>query len=84
MREIFQWNLEEMNQAQELIGLVEEISQRKKQQFEDQLRFFRQKLKTNPSDKKLIQDAIKGTEIALEGKKVPDNLLNAIFKALEL
>lgn len=73
-----------MVQARELLDLVNEISSRKKKQFEDQLKVFKSKLRSNPSDKELLQDAIKGTELFLSGKKVPKDLMDAIFKALEL
>lgn len=64
---------------------INEISDRKKEQLQDDLKDFKNsEKKAFPADKKVLADAIKGTELALEGKPVPDQLQKAIFKAIEL
>lgn len=74
-----------MNKAREFLKEISEVSPRRKSQLEDQLKIFKSKVKAaTGQDKKIFIDAIKGTELSLEDKPVPDNLTKSIFKALEL
>lgn len=74
-----------MNKSQEFLKEITEVSQRRKLQLEDQLKDFKTKIKTvSGPNKKVIEDAIKGVELSLQGKPVGDKLTKSIFKAIEL
>ena len=74
-----------MNVARQFLEVISEVSQRRKSQLEDQLKIFKQKVKTaTGANKKTFASAITGTELSLKGRAVPNDLTKAIFRALEL
>ena len=74
-----------MKVAEKFLLEISEVSQRKKEQLEDQLKDFQKKLKTASGDKKkTLEKAIEGTKLAIDGKSISSELQQQIFKALEL
>jgi hypothetical protein len=71
--------------AKDVLKEIDEISDRRRQQLQDDLNKFKNELKSaKGSDKKSFEDAIEATELSLGGKPVSDKMRQAIFKALEL
>ena len=71
--------------AKKVLKLIHEISDRRKQQLKDVLKDFERVEKSaSGSEKKILQDAIKGAKMELEGNQVSDNLRKSILQAIEI